>query len=130
MKRWMRMLLYVAVVAVCLGTVSARGQQAAATPVPATTAAHQPAPGKHGRSAAGDIGSGTGDIGKGVAKGAGSAAKGAGKGAVDLVTLHPIDAAGDVGKGAVGAGAHVAVGAGKGSAKIAKGTGKAIRKLF
>src|ERR1700751_1822818 len=55
---------------------------------------------KHGRSPGGDVASGTGDIGKGAAGAAGHAAAGAGKGAADLVTLHPIDAAGNVGKGA------------------------------
>jgi hypothetical protein len=43
---------------------------------------------KQGRSAGGDIGSGSGDIGKGAGKGAGNLAKGTGKGAGDLVTLH------------------------------------------
>ena len=50
--------------------------------------------------------------------------------AVDLVTLHPIDAAGDLGKGGVSAGKDIGVGAVKGTGKIAKGTGKAIRKIF
>src|SRR5271157_314515 len=43
---------------------------------------------KKGRSAGGEVASGSGDIAKGAAKGAGSLAAGAGKGAVDLVTLH------------------------------------------
>src|SRR5438309_835925 len=81
-------------------------------------------------SAKHDVGSGAGDIGKGTAKGAGSAAKGAGKTAGDLVTLHPINAATDLGKGATNTGKNVGVGAVKGSAKIVKGTGKAIKHLY
>jgi hypothetical protein len=84
----------------------------------------------HGRSAGGDIGSGAGDIGMGAAKGAGNLAKGAGKGALNLVTLHPIDAAASVGKGAAAGGMNVAVGTVKGTGKIGKGIGKAIKKLF
>ncbi|HTA86086.1 MAG TPA: hypothetical protein VK729_07425, partial [Silvibacterium sp.] len=38
---------------------------------------------KKGRSAGGEVASGSGDIAKGAAKGAGSLAAGAGKGAVD-----------------------------------------------
>jgi hypothetical protein len=45
-----------------------------------------------------------GDIGKGRAKGAGNLAKGTGKGALDLVTLHPINAAASLGKGGKGRG--------------------------
>ena len=85
---------------------------------------------KHGRSAGGEVGSGAGDIGKGAAKGAGNAAKGAGKGAVDLVTLHPINAAASVGKGAGEAGKDIGVGTVKGTAKIGKGIGKGLKKLF
>lgn len=87
-------------------------------------------PAPHGRSAGGDVGSGAGDIGKGTAGAAGNVAKGTGKGAVDLVTLHPIDAAGNVGKGAAVGGKDLAVGAGKGTGKIAKGTGRGIGHLF
>ena len=83
-----------------------------------------------GRSAGGDVGSGTGDIGKGVGKGAGSAAKDTGKGAGQLATLHPVNAAGDVGKGAGTAGKDVGVGAAKGTGKIAKGTGRGIKHIF
>jgi hypothetical protein len=61
---------------------------------------------------------------------AGAAAKGVGKGAGDLVTLHPIDAAGNVGRGAAVAGKDVGVGAAKGTGKIAKGTGRGIGKIF
>jgi hypothetical protein len=85
---------------------------------------------KQGRSAGGDIGSGSGDIGKGAGKGAGNLAKGTGKGAADLATLHPVDAAGAIGKGGASAGKNVAVGTGKGTGKIVKGTGKAIKKIF
>jgi hypothetical protein len=81
-------------------------------------------------SAKHDIGSGAGDIGKGAAKGVGSAARGTGKAAIDLVTLHPINAATDLGKGAVNTGKNVGVGTVKGTAKIFKGTGKAIKHLF
>ncbi len=81
-------------------------------------------------SAGGEVGSGAGDVGKGTARGVGAAAEGVGKGAGDLVTLHPIDAAGNVGKGAVVAGKDVGVGVDKGTGKIAKGTGRGIGKLF
>ena len=67
---------------------------------------------------------------KEAAKGAGSLAAGTGKGAVDLVTLHPIDAAASVGKGGVTAGKDVAVGTTKGSAKIVTGIGKGIKHIF
>ncbi len=93
---------------------------------PATATPPQP----QGRSAGGDIGSGSGDIGKGTAKGAGNIAAGTGKGAVDLVTLHPINAAGAVGTGAAKGGKNIAVGAGKGTGKIVKGTGRAIKHIF
>jgi hypothetical protein len=81
-------------------------------------------------SAKHDVGSGAGDIGKGAAKGIGSAAKGTGEAAGNLVTLHPINAATDLGKGAANAGKNVGVGTVKGTAKILKGTGKAIKHLF
>jgi hypothetical protein len=85
---------------------------------------------KHDRGPGKEIGSGAGDIGKGTAKAAGNVAKGAGKGAVDLVTLHPINAATSVGKGAAVGGKDLAVGTVKGTGKIGKGVGKAIKKLF
>jgi hypothetical protein len=85
---------------------------------------------KKGRSAGGDVGSGSGDIGKGAAKGAGNLASGTGKGAADLATLHPIDAAGAVGKGGASAGKNIGVGAAKGTGKIAKGVGKGIKHIF
>ncbi len=53
-----------------------------------------------------------------------------GRGAGDLVTLHPIDAAGNVGKGAAVTGKDVGVSAAKGTGKIAKGTGRGIGKIF
>jgi hypothetical protein len=84
---------------------------------------HESGPGK-------EIGSGAANIGTGAAKGAGNLAKGAGKGAVDLVTLHPINVATSVGKGAASAGKDTTVGTVKGSGKIGKGVGKAFKKLF
>jgi hypothetical protein len=86
--------------------------------------------GKKHTSAKHDIGSGAGDVGKGAGKAVGSAAKGTGKAAADLVTLHPINAATDLGKGAVGVGKNAGVGAVKGSAKIVRGTGKALKHIF
>ena len=59
-----------------------------------------------------------------------SAATGAAKGAVDLVTLHPIDAGVAVGTGAVKAGKDVAVGSVKGVGKIGKGVGRALKKIL
>jgi hypothetical protein len=44
--------------------------------------------------------------------------------------LHPIDAGVSVAKGAAAAGKDVTVGTVKGTAKITKGVGKAIRKIF
>jgi len=85
---------------------------------------------KHDRGPGKEIGSGAGDIGKGAAKGVGNLAKGTGKGALDLVTLHPINAAASLGKGAVVGGKDPGVGAVKGTGKIGKGIGKAIKKLF
>ena len=82
------------------------------------------------RGAGREIGSGAANIGTGAAKGAGHLAKGAGKGAVDLVTLHPINAATSVGTGAVTAGKDVATGTAKGAGKIGKGIGQAFKKLF
>src|SRR5271165_5574730 len=70
------------------------------------------------------------NIGVGAAKGAGDAAKGVGKGAVDLVTLHPINAATAIGKGAASTGKDVTVGTAKGTGKIARGIGKAFKKIF
>ena len=108
-----------------LCTAAAYGQQA--TPAQPQS---QTAPIAHPRSAGGEVGSGAGDIGKGAGGAVGNVAKGAGKGAVDIVTLHPIDGVVDVGKG-VGVGAKDAgVGAVKGTGKIAKGTGRAIKHIF
>lgn len=78
-----------------------------------------------GKSAGGDVASGSGNIAGGAAKGAGHAAEGVGKGAADLATLHPINAATDAGKGGVSAGKDVAVGTTKGTGKVIKGIGKA-----
>jgi hypothetical protein len=85
---------------------------------------------KHQRGPGKEIGSGAANIGTSAAKGAGNVAKGVGKGAVDLVTLHPINAATSVGKGAAVGGKDVAVGTVKGTGKIGKGIGKAFKKLF
>ena len=95
-----------------------------------STDTSHPAAHTQGRSAGGDIGSGTGDIGKGAAKGAGNLAEGTGKGAADLATLHPVNAAGAIGKGGASAGKNVAVGTAKGTGKVVKGTGKAFKKIF
>ena len=97
---------------------------------PASSAGTQKAQQRKSPGAAKDIGSGAGNIGTGAAKGAGDAAKGVGKGAVDLVTLHPINAATAVGKGAASTGKDVAVGSAKGTGKIARGIGKAFKKIF
>lgn len=85
---------------------------------------------KKGRSAGGDVGSGSGDIGKGAAKGAGNLAAGTGKGAADLATLHPGAAATSVGKGGASAGQNIGIGTAKGTGKIAKGVGKGIKHIF
>jgi hypothetical protein len=96
-----------------------------------TTPSQKSAPSKErGRSAGGDIGSGSGDIGKGAAKGAGNLAAGTGKGAADLITLHPINAATAVGKGGAVAAKNIGVGTVKGTGKIAKGIGKGIKHIF
>jgi hypothetical protein len=84
---------------------------------------HEPGPGR-------EIGNGAGTVGIGVAKGAGDLGKGTGKGAANLVTLHPVRAGASVGTGAATAGKDVAVGTAKGSGKIAKGIGRAFKKLF
>jgi hypothetical protein len=63
-------------------------------------------------------------------EGAGNLAAGTGKGAADLVTLHPVDAAASVGKGGVSAGKDVAVGTTKGTGKVVKGVGKGIKHIF
>jgi hypothetical protein len=81
--------------------IMAHGQQSqsASQPNQSTIPPSQATPAPvQGRSAKGDIGSGSGDIGKGAAGGVGNAAEGVGKGAGDLVTLHPINAAGAVAK--------------------------------
>jgi len=83
----------------------------------------EPSPGRQ-------MANGAGNMAGGAARGAGSAAKGVGKGAADLVTLHPVNAATSVGKGAAGAGKDAGVGAVKGTAKVTKGVGRAIKHLF
>lgn len=100
----------------------AAGLTASAQQDPASHAQHTTA--KH------DVGSGAADIGKGAGGAAGNVAKGTGKGVVDLVTLHPVNAAGDVGKGAVVGGKDLAVGSAKGTGKIVKGTGKALKHIY
>ncbi len=107
-------------------SVSVWGQQTATQTAPAQTAKPQ----VQGRSPGGDIGSGAGDIGKGAAGGVGNVAKGTGKGAVDLVTLHPVNAAGNVGKGAAVGAKDVGVGAVKGTGKVTKGIGRGIKHIF
>jgi hypothetical protein len=107
-----------------LGQSSTQNQQ-----TPAQTQTQQ-ASAQHGRSIAGEYGSGAGDAGKGGAKGVGAAAKGTGKGAADLATLHPVNAAGNVGKGAAVGAKDVGVGAAKGTGKVLKGTGKLLKKPF
>ena len=85
---------------------------------------------KRERGPGGEIGSGAAAIGKGTAKGAGHLAMGAGKGAADLVTLHPVDAAASVGKGAGAAAKDVGTGAVKGGVRITKGAGKGLKKIL
>lgn len=85
---------------------------------------------KHERGAGKEVGAGAGTVGVGAAKGAGDLAKGTGKGAVDLVTLHPINAAGSAGKGAATAGKDITVGTVKGTGKVGKGIGRAFKHLF
>jgi len=72
----------------------------------------------------------TATAGTGAAKGAGNLAKGTAKGAVDLATLHPIDAATSVAGGAASAGKNVAVGTATGAGKITRGVGRAIKKVL
>jgi hypothetical protein len=111
-------------------TICLAGIAFAQEPVSTQTPESSKADSKANTSAKRDLGTGAGDIGKGAAKGAGSAAKGTGKAAVDLVTLHPINAATDLGKGAASTGKNVGVGTVKGTGKILRGTGKAIKHLF
>ena len=94
----------------------------------------QPAPKekakKPKKGAAAEVGGGVGSAAGGVAKGAGSVASGAAKGAVDVATLHPIDAGVAVGTGAAKAGKDVTVGSVKGAGKIGKGVGHALKKIL
>ena len=105
-------------------------QDQTGTPASQSTSQDKAVPAQQGRSAGGEVGSGAGDVGKGAAKGVGNVAAGTGKGAVDLVTLHPINAAGAVGTGAAKGGTNIVKGTAKGTGKIAKGTGKAIKHIF
>jgi len=118
-RKMNRMLLSFCVVIVAMGQT----QDSTPASVPRQSA-------RPGTTAKHDVGSGAGDIGKGAAKGVGSAATATAKGAVDLVTLHPVNAAADVGKGAVDTGRNVGMGAAKGTGKILRGTGKALRHLL
>jgi hypothetical protein len=77
-----------------------------------------------------EIGSGAGTIGVGAAKGVGRLAKGTGQSALDLVTLHPINAAGALGKGALTGVQSVAEGTTLGGVKVVHGIGRGIKKLF
>jgi len=124
-------------VALLAGGLMAYGQSQPQQQDQTGTPASQPAPQgnaapaqQQGRSAGGEVGSGAGDVGKGAAKGVGNVAAGTGKGAVDLVTLHPINAAGAVGTGAAKGGTNIVKGTAKGTGKIVKGTGKAIKHIF
>lgn len=87
----------------------------------------------HGQSHPGavhEMGVGVATTALGTAKGLGAAAKGVAIGAVDLVTLHPIDAAVSVGKGAVIGGKDLTVGAVKGTGKVALGVGRGFKNIF
>ncbi len=103
---------------------------AAQAPGSPTPAYYPPPRRKPAVGATREIGRGAGSIGTGALKGTGELAKGTANGALDLVTLHPIDASASLGRGALGAGKDVSVGTLKGTAQIGKGVGKAIRKIF
>jgi hypothetical protein len=105
-------------------------QQNPSAPQPQQNAAPAAAANPQAPGAGHDVGSGAGDIGKGAGGAAGHVAEGTGKGAVDLVTLHPVNAAGAVGTGAAKGGKDLGVGTAKGTGKIVKGTGKGIGKGF
>jgi len=116
---------------VVFGLVLAISGWGQASPDPDSTTDHKIAQEqKHEPGAGREIGNGAGTVGIGVAKGAGTVAKGTAKGAANLVTLHPVRAGASVGTGAAVAGKDVAVGTAKGSGKIAKGIGRAFKKLF
>ena len=84
----------------------------------------------HSPGAAREIGGGAGTIGLGAAKGVGHVAEGTARGAVDIVTLHPIKGTTNIAKGAVEGGKDVTVGAAKGTGKIGKGVGKTFKRIF
>jgi hypothetical protein len=116
---------------VVFGLVLAMSAWSQASPDPDSTTDHKIAQDqKHEPGPGREIGNGAGTVGLGVAKGAGNLAKGTAKGAANLVTLHPVRAGASVGTGAAIAGKGVAVGTTKGSGKIAKGIGRAFKKLF
>ena len=54
----------------------------------------------------------------------------AAKGAVDVATLHPIDAGAAVGEGAVKGGYDVTKGTAKGAGNVGKGVGKVFKKIL
>jgi len=85
---------------------------------------------KRQKGSAAEVGSGVGTIAAGAGKGKGDAASGVAHGAVDLATLHPLDAGVAVGTGAVKTGKDVGVGTAKGAGKVGKGVGHALRKIF
>lgn len=105
------------------------GQTAEAT-APRRQTYDRPAPRQKGKGAVRDIGHGAGSIGMGAARGTGDLAKGTANSALDLVTLHPIDATASLARGAGGAGKDIAVGTLKGTGQISRGVGKAIRKVL
>jgi hypothetical protein len=100
--------------------------QSAETQTPAAKVAKQ----KAKRSAGRDIGSGAANIGTGAAKGAENLARGTAKRAVDLATLHPIDAATSVFGGAASAGKDVTVGTVKVAGNITRGVGRVLKKVL
>jgi hypothetical protein len=121
----LRYLIVVAVAAGCAFAQTAPDDMPKDSRPPAKVKQQKPRQ-SPGREAAG----GAGNIAGGAAKGAGHAAAGAGNAAVDLVTLHPINAAGSAGRGAANAGKDVGVGTVKGTARITHGVGRALKHLF
>ncbi len=115
-----------------IGGQNVQGQNIQTQPPPQPSGTSQPSANQqsHQGSPGGDVVRGAGDVGKGAAKGGGAAAKGVGKGAADLATLHPVNAAGNIAKGGAVAEKDVGVGAAKGTGNIAKGTGRGIGKIF
>jgi hypothetical protein len=126
MKAW----TFVSVLALASLSFAQPAAQSAGDDVPAQTHVKEKKSKKHGKGTAAEIGGGVGSVAGGVAKGAGSAATGVGKGALDLATLHPIDAGAALGTGAVKAGKDVTVGSVKGVGKIGKGVGHLVKKVL